>query len=141
MIGELSRYKQNGNFFFKSDDRLSAVCNAPNNSSGIYIIYALENGIDNLIYIGISGRRGSDGAIIHRKDGLRGRFVTGKTDGILRKIYWPKKMQEENIEALHIYWFVTYGEFNHDFPRDLEIELLNKYLLLHGKLPRWNKGI
>ena len=115
------------------------MCNAPSDCSGVYLIYALEFDEVNLIYIGISGRRGTTGEIIHRKGGLRGRFLTGKTDSVLRKIYWPQKMREGNIEALDIYWYVTYGEENSDFPRDIEIELLRNYKKIFNKLPRWNR--
>ncbi len=141
MFDELNRYKEQGHFFFRPNDRLALVCNAPKNCSGIYLCYALKNGKIDLVYIGISGRKGANGNIIHRKDGLRGRFLTGKTDGILRKIYWPQKMIEENIGVLDIYWYVTHGNHNQDFPRELEMELLNKYKMLYGKLPRWNRMI
>lgn len=140
MFDELAKYKQNGHFFFKAVDSLGNVCNAPNNCSGIYLVYALEKENVNLIYIGISGRRSVDGKIIHRKDGLKGRFLTGKQFGGLRRITWPKQMKLENIEALDIYWYVTHGSQNNDLPRELEIKLLQKYHTIHGKLPRWNKG-
>ncbi len=42
MFDELNKYKQAGHFFFKLTDNLSSVCNAPNDCSGIYLIYALE---------------------------------------------------------------------------------------------------
>lgn len=140
MFDELEKYKQKGHFFFKTGDNLTAVCNAPNSCSGIYLIYALEKEKINLIYIGISGRKSSDENIIHRKDGLRGRFLTGKQFGGLRKTTWPQQMKLENIEALDIYWYVTYGFEDKDFPRDVEIRLLKKIYDLTGKLPRWNKG-
>ena len=141
MFDELGKYKQNGHFFLKQDDSLTDVCNAPKDCSGIYMVYALEKGKVNLIYIGISGRIGKDGNIVHRKDGLRGRFLTGKQFGGLRKITWPIQTRLENIEALDIYWYVTYGSQNADFPRELEIRLLKKFCDFHGRLPRWNKGI
>lgn len=141
MFDELEKYKENGSFIFKSEDRLSLVCNAPGKCSGIYLIYAFEKGQVNLIYIGISGRKGTNGEIVHRKDGLRGRFLTGKTNGVLRKIYWPQRMILENIEALNIQWYVTHGKNEQDFPRDLEIKLLNRYRAVYGVLPRWNKNL
>ena len=141
MFDELIKYKQNGHFFFKPQSNLSNVCNAPNKGSGIYVIYALEKGSVNLIYIGISGRKDADGNIIHRKDGLRGRFLTGKQFGNRRQVSWPIQMQLEKIDALDIYWYVTHGEFNTDFPRDIEITLLRKYERIFGELPRWNKKI
>ncbi|MCY7310619.1 MAG: hypothetical protein LH619_07565 [Chitinophagaceae bacterium] len=141
MFNELNKYKQKGHFFFKHDDNLSAVCNAPKDCSGIYLIYALEKGNVNLIYIGISGRTGKDGNIIHRKDGLRGRFLTGKQFGGLRKTTWPVKIKLDDIEALDIYWFVTHGSQNKDLPRYLEIALLKKFHSINGCFPRWNKGL
>ena len=47
-------------------------------------------------------------------------------------------MTEEKIEALDIYWWVTYGANDSDFPREVEIQLLKKYHEEFGKLPRWN---
>lgn len=141
MFDQLLKYKNKGNFKFKPTDNLASVCNAPKDCSGLYVIYALEKGKVNLIYIGISGRKGEDGKIAHRKDGLRGRFLTGKTNGVLRKTYWPQQMLKENIEALDIYWYVTYDGSVKDFPRDLEIELLKQYQSIYGCLPRWNSKI
>lgn len=141
MLSKLNLYKEKGSFVFKQTDSLSAVCNAPKNCSGIYLIYAIVDGKRDLIYIGISGRKGLDGEIIHRKDGLRGRFLTGKTDGVLRKIAWPSRMQAQNIAVLEIEWYVTYGMHNQDFPRDLEIDLLTQYRIKYGRLPIWNKKI
>jgi hypothetical protein len=141
MLEELNKYNQKGNFKFTPLDKLSTVCTAPNNCSGIYLIYALTKGNRELIYIGISGRKGIDGKIIHRKDGLRDRFLTGKQFGDRRQISWVNQMNSENIEALDIYWYATYGDLNNDFPRDLEIRLLSKYRDKHGFLPRWNNEI
>lgn len=141
MFNELEKYIKKGNFIFNSNDKLSVVCTAPNHCSGIYLIYALTNGKKELIYIGISGRKGIDGNIIHRKDGLRGRFLTGKQFGDRRQITWPKQMHTDKIEALDIHWYVTHGEFDKDIPRDLEVKLLNKFRETYGVLPKWNKEI
>lgn len=141
MFNELNKYKEKGVFHFRSSDILSSVCNAPKNCSGIYLVYAVDNEQTNLIYIGISGRKNKEGKIIHRKDGLRGRFLAGKTDGVLRKIAWPNRMIAQNIPKLEIHWYVTYGTYNQDFPRDLEIDLLTQYLANYGRLPNWNKCI
>ena len=141
MFSELIKYKEKGVFFFRVSDTLSEVCNVPNNSSGIYLIFAVFNEQTDLIYIGISGRKGEDGKIKHRKDGLRGRFLTGKTDGLLRKFAWPARMIAQNIPKLEIHWYVTHGEYNNDFPRDLEIDLLTQYYKRNGSLPKWNKRI
>ena len=141
MFDELKKYKEQGHFFFKPTDNLATVCNAPKSCSGIYLIYALQKGRVTLIYVGISGRKGIDGKILHRKDGLRGRFLTGKQFGTLRKHSWPAKMKMENIYALDIHWYVTHGAANADFPREVEIRLLQQYRDIYGALPAWNNTI
>lgn len=141
MFKELNKYKEKGIFVFNQTDRLSSVCNAPKSGSGIYLIYATVKGEKELIYIGISGRKSEKGEIIHRRDGLQGRFLTGKTDGMLRKIAWPNRMLAQQIKAIEIQWYVTYGELDQDFPRDLEVSLLRQYQLQHGRLPILNKKI
>jgi hypothetical protein len=139
MFDLLEKYKQKGHFQMKASDRLADVCNAPNNCSGLYIIYALEQGKVNLIYIGISGRSGTEGEIIHRKGGIRGRFLSGKQFGDRRSITWPRQMELENIEALDIYWYITHGEADQDLPARIEATLLRDYFAIYGQLPRWNK--
>lgn len=141
MRSQLNNYKRKDSFIFSPTDSLSAVCNAPKNCSGIYLINGVVNGKRDLIYIGISGKKGADEKIIHRKDGLRGRFLTGKTDGVLRKIAWPNRMLIQNIKELDVHWHVTHGVHNQDFPRDLEIALLTEYQLENDRLPIWNKVI
>jgi hypothetical protein len=108
MIDLLEKYKNQGHFFFQPDDKLSQVCNAPEDKSGVYVIYALEHGRVNLIYIGRSGKKGGDGTLVNREDGLYGRITRGKQFGDRRAITWPARMKQEGIEALDVYWFVTY---------------------------------
>lgn len=113
------------------------VCNAPGDRSGVYLIY--KNKVE-LIYIGISGRKGSGGNIIHRKGGTRGRFLTGKQFGDRRSKTWPLKMQSDKIAVLDVYWYVTHDNNNYkDFPREIEKFLIRKFHSIYGKLPDWNK--
>lgn len=145
MFDELRKYKNNNHFFFKPEDGLSKVCNAPNDKSGIYIAYALAQGKIELVYIGISGLEQKDGTLKTRKAGLGGmkdRIVNGHHFGkIPRRQSWPIQMLKENIEALDVYWWVTYDERTLDFPRSVEVVLLQKHFDLYGRLPRWNKQI
>ena len=134
----LEKYKEHGQFTFKPTDRLSQVCNAPREGSGIYLIYADVVNSKRLIYIGISGREGANGEIIHRKDGLGGRIVKGKQFGDRRQVTWPHKMQEDGISTLIIKWYITYGEFNKDIPRKLENGFLDELLKRNESLPIWN---
>lgn len=141
MFTYLEKFKEKGQFEYCPTDRLSQVCNAPNHSSGIYLISKNEIELNNLIYIGISGREGSNGEIIHRKDGIGGRIIKGKQFGEPRRKSWARKMAEENIEKLHVQWFITYGRFNEQYPRQIEQKLLTILLDQKGCLPIWNKQI
>ena len=139
MFKILENYKEKGQFRFLATDILSQVCTAPKENSGIYLIYADEIISKNLIYIGISGRKGSNGEIIHRKDGLGGRIVKGKQFGESRRKSWPKKMYEDNINVLLIKWYITYGKYDQQFPRPLENKFLSILVYQNGYLPLWNK--
>ena len=140
LFNELTKYKHNDHFFFEANQKLAEVCNAPTDKSGVYLIYKLAKEKVELIYIGISGRKGADGNIIHRKGGLRGRFLTGKQFGDRRSKTWLLRMKEENITALDIYWYVTHDGDNYkDFPRDIEKVLIKKFHSIYGRLPEWNK--
>lgn len=143
MFDELAKYKLTNHFFLEATDSLSEKCNAPSTKSGIYIVYALKHGKIDLIYIGRSGRKNSDGSIFIRKAGLGGikdRIVNGHQFGkVPRRISWINQMREENIEALDVYWYVTHDINNNDCPSEVEKELLQTYASIYGQLPRWNK--
>ena len=145
MFDELQKYKQTDHFFFKSTDNLRNNCNAPTNKSGVYLVYALKNGRIELIYIGRSGKLEKDGSIFIRKAGLGGikdRIVNGHQFGkIPRRISWAIKMNQENIEALDVYWYVTHNTDFIDCPRILENYLLKKHHDIFGRLPRWNNEL
>jgi hypothetical protein len=142
MFDELNKYKHNDHFFFKSNDILKQVCNAPIDKSGVYIVYALKKGKIELIYIGRSGKIEKDGAMFIRKAGLGGikdRIVNGHQFGkIPRRNSWPNQMLKENIEALDVYWYTTHNDKFNDCPRILENKLLQKHLDIYGQLPKWN---
>jgi len=142
MFDELKKYPNN-HFFYKSTDRLINACNAPTDKSGVYVVYALAQGKVELIYIGRSGRRGTDGNIKTRTagcGGIKDRIVNGKHfNNLARRKSWPAQMLLENIEALDVYWYVTYDYVNKDFPEDVERTLLQKHIHIYGRLPKWNK--
>ncbi|MEO6849785.1 MAG: hypothetical protein ABI203_02970 [Mucilaginibacter sp.] len=145
MFDELKKYKENAHFFFNPTDSLKEICNAPSNKSGIYLVYSLERGQVELIYIGRSGKLDKDGSMFIRKAGLGGlkdRIVNGHQFGkVPRRRSWPIQMFKEDIEALDVYWYVTHsGSFN-DCPDIIENKLLVKYSNIYGCLPRWNNQI
>jgi len=139
LIFELQTFTNKGMFVFKKSDVLSSVCNIPKKSdlSGLYLFY--DNN-DELIYIGISGRTGINEEIIHRQDGLRGRFLTGKQFGDRRSKSLPIQMDKEEITELKIYWFITYCENSFKLPRPIEKLLIQTFKEENdGKRPKWNK--
>ena len=143
MFDELEKYLCTNHFFVKQSADLKAVCNAPSDKSGVYVVYALKNGQTELIYIGCSGKKTKDGVIFIRKAGLGGikdRLVNGYQFGrIPRRISWINQMKIEKIEALDIYWFVTHDAIFNDCPREIEKIILQKHLDIYGEYPRWNK--
>ena len=143
MFDELEKYPFTNHFFVMQSTNLKAVCNAPTDKSGVYIVYALKNGHIELVYIGCSGKKGKDSAISIRKSGLGGikdRIVNGYQFGrISRRISWINQMKIEKIEALDVYWFVTHDDNFNDCPREVEKIILQKHLDIYGEYPRWNK--
>jgi len=141
VFDELNNYKNKGSFSFKRDKKLEKVCNAPTKSSGIYIVYSMAESKDKPIYIGSSGKMQKDGKIRHRKNGLYGRIVNGKQfDKSRRKLSWPKKMKEQQIDELNIYWYVTFDDENTDIPAYVEAVSIQKYYNKFRSLPDWNKA-
>lgn len=142
MFAELEKYKHNDHFFFEATQKLSQVCNAPTDKSGVYIIYKLAKGKIEMVYIGSSGQKNKDGTLKTRKAGLGGlkdRLINGKQFGGSRKVTLPIVMKLQKIDALDIYWYVTYDDNHQDFPRDIEVMLIKKFHAVYGRLPEWNK--
>jgi len=140
MFQELDKYRLKGHFFFEPTDLLKGVCNAPPDKNGVYLIYELKNGKIDLVYIGSSGKKLADGNIKTRVGGIKDRLINGHQFGkIPRKKSWPIKMLAENIDALDIYWWITCDDKFNDCPIQVEDIILNNYIDIYGRLPKWNK--
>ena len=139
MFDELIKYKQADHFFLKPTDKLTDVCNAPNDKAGVYIVYALKRGQVEMRYIGRSGVVKDNGTLFIRQGGIKDRLVNGKRDGELRRNFWLREMLRENIAALDIYWYVTHNNSYIDCPKKLEDILLAKFKDIYGQLPLWNR--
>jgi hypothetical protein len=135
MFDELSKYKNNGHFFFKVEQTLSQVCNAPE-QAGVYYILMLRKGKVQLVYIGASGTINQKGKF--SKQLLRGR-INNKQDGMKRQYFFEEIMLKNEIDALDIYWFVTFDKDNQHIPSYVEALLLQKHFEINGCLPEWNK--
>lgn len=143
MFDQLSKYKQ-GSFFFQPTDSLVEVCNVPKNKYGLYLVYALSKGRVELVYINKSGPPEKKGVIKDPRDvadDLRENLLNGYQFGeIERKNSWPVQLMIEDIEALHVHWYVTSDEKNNDLPATIKTKILQIYMGIYGHLPRWNRA-
>lgn len=140
MLDELDYYKSNEHFFFKAGDDLEKVCNAPKEAIGVYVIYILKDGRVELVYIGSSGKVNQDGSINSEIVGLYDEIVNGIQFGKARKISWKKKLKEEKIDALDIYWYETFDQNHEHIPSFLASNILQNHLDFLGSLPKWNEN-
>ena len=136
MFDETKKYKNNGHFFFKKGDRLSEVSKNVPDLPGVYYVIRLSKGRVELVYIGKSGTITQSGQF--KEQLLKGR-INNKQDGLKQQDFFDKKMIEENIDGLDIYWFVTLDKTNNDLPGYVEGLLIQRFFEIHGRLPLWNK--
>lgn len=139
MYKELEKFTVNGNFTFTQEDNLEAVCNASDNASGVFVVYAVEAGAKELIMVGSTGTVQNDGTLKSKNGGLYDKIVNGhqfaKTG---RKYSWPAQMKKENIDSLEVFWFETFNDSIKSIPTSIEGQVLQNFLDETGKLPRWN---
>ena len=137
MFEILNKYSHNGHFEFNVEDNLRAVCNAPTDKSGVYIVWTVIDGKEQLLYIGRSGKK-ENGVIVHRKCGLGGikdRLVNGHQFGKQpRRRAWPEKMREMGLSVLSVFWYDTEDVD----PVEVERLLLAEATYKMGVLPPWN---
>lgn len=138
MFEDLEKYKSKNHFTYTPKDELSKICDAPDDKSGVYLVFDRSENDKQLIYIGLSGKMQNDGTMKNRENGLKGRIVKGKQFGRSRKSSWPKKMIEDGIEVLDVYWYVTFDLTIQDIPAYVEGLLLQRFFEMHGRLPKWN---
>lgn len=115
------------------DDGL--LCNAPE-QAGVYYILMLRKGKIELVYIGASGTINQKGAF---KTQLLGGRLNNKQNGTKRQQYFEEIMLEKEIDALDIYWFVTFDNDSQHLPSYVAALLLQKHFDIYGCLPAWNK--
>ena len=135
MFDELTKYKNNGHFFFERGQTLSQVCNAPE-KAGVYYILQLRKGKIQLVYIGASGTINQNGQF--KNQFLKGR-INNKQNGVKRQHFFDEIMEQNYIDALDIYWFVSFDEKHRHIPTYVEALLLQKHFEIFGCLPEWNK--
>ncbi|MEN2416081.1 hypothetical protein [Flavobacterium mesophilum] len=139
MSKELEKFKATSSFAFTIEDSLEEVCNAPEGSAGIFIVYAVEGSEKELIMVGSTGTVQNDGTLKTKNGGLYDKIVNGhqfaKTG---RKYSWPAQMKLENISELEVVWYETFNADVKGIPTSVEGQVLQNFLDANGKLPRWN---
>jgi len=128
MFDETDKYKTNGHFFFNPGDILSEASAKVPNEPGVFIIYRLAKGNIDLVYIGQSGFHSSP-----LQDSINNRGGTGMQE------LFEKKMPEENIDGLDIYWWVTVDGNHQDTPDYVKGLLIQRYYSIYEELPPWNR--
>ena len=136
MFDELNKYKNKGHFFLSQEDKLSEQSKDVPNLPGVYYILRLAKGRVDLVYIGKSGTILQNGTF---KNQLLKKRLNNKQDGMSREQFFKDKIQQEQIDALDIYWFVTFDEKHQDIPAYVEAQIMQRYFEIYGQLPAWNK--
>lgn len=138
------KYNHNGCFVLSREDNLKDIAkDIPDTKSGVYLVYAKKDKEEELIYIGCSGKMKRD-RFEHRKGGIRRRITHGHQFGkgseYERHRIWKMKMEEENIESLIVYWYITFDEgIIEHIPAFVEATLIQEYYNIHKTLPKWNQ--
>lgn len=135
MFQGLKKYKNNGHFFFTKEDLLSEQSKEVPDLPGVYLVYRLARGKIDLVYIGKSGPIQQNGK--PKDQGLRKR-LNYTHQGSNRQEYFNKKIEEENIDALDIYWYVTFDNAHRDLPGFVKGLWIQQYFDSFEELPAWN---
>ncbi|WP_291119142.1 hypothetical protein [Flavobacterium sp. UBA6135] len=139
MYKEGSKFKNSGNFQFSSNDDLEVVCNAPNDASGVFLVYNVEEDNKELIMVGSTGTVQNDGTLKAKNGGLYDKIVNGQQFAkTARKYSWKTQLKLEKIEAVEVFWYETYNSKTKVIPTFVEGQILQLFLKENGKLPRWN---
>ncbi|RAR46939.1 hypothetical protein [Flavobacterium lacus] len=139
MYKELSKFKNSGSFQFSSNDDLEVVCNAPNEASGVFLVYAIQEENRELIMVGSTGTVQNDGTLKAKNGGLYDKIVNGHQFAkTARKYSWKTQLKLEKIEAVEVFWYETYNNKTKVIPTFVEGQILQLFLKENAKFPKWN---
>ena len=139
MYKEVSKFKNSGSFQFSTNDDLEVVCNAPNEASGVFLVYAIQEENRELIMVASTGTVQNDGTLKAKNGGLYDKIVNGHQFAkTARKYSWKTQLKLEKIEAIEVFWYETYNDKTKVIPTFVEGQILQLFLKENGKLPKWN---
>ncbi|MCC5915755.1 MAG: hypothetical protein JJU02_00360 [Cryomorphaceae bacterium] len=136
MFDELNKYQINGHFFFQKGDSLAHQSKNVPNLPGVYYILRLARGKIDIVFIGKSGAVLQNGDFIDQS--LRN-CINNNQGGMKGQQYFEQKMEQEDIDGLDIYWFVTFDDHHQHLPGFVEGQIMQRYFDVNGCLPPWNK--
>lgn len=136
MFDHLEEFENQGHFFFNKGDNLIEKSAEVPDLPGVYYILRLASGGIDVVYIAKSGTMQQKGSF---KQPLLKKCFTDKKEGAKKQQYLEKKMKQESIDGLDIYWFVTYDDNDKVLPGLMEANMMQQYVDLFGCLPPWNK--
>lgn len=136
MFEELNKYKKKGHFFLKPGEEISKHITGVPHAPGVFYALRLANGRVDLVYIGKSGVTPASG-LMNQHD-LRFMMLCNSEGCMLHD--FQQRALKENIEALDVYWCVTYDKANRDLPSFVYALLMQPYFDVYGKLPPWNES-
>ena len=118
---------------------MEVVCNAPNEASGVFLVYAIQEENRELIMVASTGTVQNDGTLKAKNGGLYDKIVNGHQFAkTARKYSWKTQLKLEKIEAVEVFWYETYNYKTKVIPTFVEGQILQLFLKENGKLPRWN---
>lgn len=136
MLDIIDDYKTNGNFFFQKGNDLEKVSAKVPDQPGVFGIFRLMSGRVELVYIGYCEATNS-------AKGMKlvnlAYAINDKIKGIKVQNFLDKKFEEEPIDALDIYYMVTYDKFHGELPSFVASRIMQSYFEIHGQVPAWNK--
>lgn len=139
MYKELKKFKKTSSFTLTQNDNLELVCNAPQEGSGVFLVYQIEEENSQLIMVGSTGTIQNDGALKSKNGGLYDKIVNGHQFAkTARKYTWLSQMKLEEINKLEVFWFETFNEKTKSIPTFVEGQVLQLFLDENGTLPKWN---
>lgn len=135
---DLKIFKTTNSFEYTSSDNLELVCNAPESSAGVFLVYDVIDQTKELIMVGSTGTVHNDGSL-KIKSGLFDKIVNGSQfTKSARKFSWPTQMKKEDINKLEVIWYETFNNEISCIPTSIEGLILQDYYDTNSKLPRWN---
>ena len=132
-------FDNKGSFELLSNENINEVVlreNVPD-EYGVYIIYGIKDNLESIIYIGKSGTLKNNGKF---KDQALRKRLTMKQEGMKRKDFFVKIINDKNYDKLRFQWFITYDTNNNDLPGYAEAKLIQAYVEDNNCLPLLNKS-